>query len=455
MGDIRRILGVQQPDKKASPSDQPRTTKTSKAKMQKAPEHPFIKGSAVTSIAPTTRCLIIDPKDSEYNDTGRRYLPSVALYTPFPMESDRALEDRFNNAISALSLPAFPKISEDRYYAIHQIKNLYIRWSFEEFVEMVDLAIRHDFNFVVVADRLAGRRFDPLVCLEAFVFYCDAILVGSGSYMFQCEDKGKYLFYHEAFKTAVGILAYYKGNQAFRPERIDDELTRQYNVRLAFAATSPIRVFNHINAAVADTATRAAYREALTTVDVKRLLGKNMADEELDDILPYYGTDPNELERERLTFIEEQASAVSLRAIKDSSSQFLPRGALKDAVRKDSVSYTYPPGAPLLHSEHYLFPDHLVIDTSHMATQDPQTGEVVPTLPTTCFSTSWRYGFMPIRMLGRDSCTNCDAAWQAEMARERSQTRKKVIADICVRFHDKPIDLNAFLDLEDICSTID
>lgn len=114
----------------------------------------------------------VEGTDLVYRSTGRRYLPSLVVSAGSetgapPQVAIARISEYFNTVFG----PALPKISEDRYYSFLADEKMHTRWTFEEFVEIVDLAHKYGCNMSAVADRLTHRRCSPTSCLEALLLY--------------------------------------------------------------------------------------------------------------------------------------------------------------------------------------------------------------------------------------------------------------------------------------------
>ncbi|TNJ29303.1 hypothetical protein GMRT_11010 [Giardia muris] len=175
---------------------------------------------------------------------GHEGLPGVMLRTPFEKEGDEAAVQRYHAAVlTNLSLPAFPVLSEERYYMHLASTNDYPLWTFFELVEIVDLARQYSFNFFLVSDSLSSRPFSPVSCLRAFRLYATLILngiggTGSASSLFSSVSKEG----QDGLRRALHILQFYR--DLWRPGRDEGEkeLQRQFQIHLCLAAVSPMRI---------------------------------------------------------------------------------------------------------------------------------------------------------------------------------------------------------------------
>ena len=113
----------------------------------------------------------------------------------------------------------FPALSEERYYEYLCSSQVNPRVSYEQMVEVVDLAARMGFNFVVVADQLKRHALDPMICLSAFMVYCD--IQSKRRQLFEVSRSAS-----EAFNKAMQIITYYMKSLQNYDERCNIELDR-------------------------------------------------------------------------------------------------------------------------------------------------------------------------------------------------------------------------------------
>lgn len=211
----------------------------------RASNHPF--ASLQHYIKPATKVVVTGQlSDVHPTASDHRYIPPVALLTPFANESGKSLVNRYRSTIKSLTIPPFPLLSEERYYSYLLHINDFPRWSFAQLVEIVDLTRENSFNFIAVSSRLKHRDFSPVTCLHAFQQYANIILwkqnFTNDKYVLRGTDEELRDNYVQ-FSQAIAILAFYANLGGSLTELGEAEIARQFNTRVCLAATSPSRVY--------------------------------------------------------------------------------------------------------------------------------------------------------------------------------------------------------------------
>lgn len=211
----------------------------------RASAHPF--ATLQHYIKPATKVVVTGKtSDIHLSTSDHRYIPPVALLTPFANESGKSLVNRYKSTIKSLTIPPFPLLSEERYYSYLLHINDFPRWSFAQLVEIVDLARENSFNFIAVSSQLKHRNFSPVTCLHAFQQYASIILWKQNfindKYILRGTDEELRENYIQ-FSQAIAILAFYANLGGSLTELGEAEVARQFNTRVCLAATSPSRVY--------------------------------------------------------------------------------------------------------------------------------------------------------------------------------------------------------------------
>ncbi|KAH0576840.1 hypothetical protein SS50377_20186 [Spironucleus salmonicida] len=212
--------------------------------LQKLPQHPLLSDPSIQKPAPSfVESHVISIKaDAPFADCEQ----ILQIYTP-TTDSPDELKQKFQQTISLLQPPVFPLLDEDHYYeyiCVSQKQNP--RITYEQMVEVVDLASICGFNFIVVADRLKHRKLDPIICMNTFLIYCE--IQASRKMNFNVEESQ---VGSEQFSKAIQTILFYNRTIVNFDQKTTDELERQQTVRETWACFSPLRIaqkrFSYVN----------------------------------------------------------------------------------------------------------------------------------------------------------------------------------------------------------------